>query len=47
VDYKDGHWWDEGGWVRWHVVRRVRWHVAGVRDRLATRKANRSRDIVG
>lgn len=45
-EVRDGRWWDEGGWFRWNVVRRVRWHAAGVRDRYGTWKVRRNSDVV-
>ncbi len=36
-------WRDE---VSWRVIRPLAWWIAGVRDRAATVRSNRSRDIV-
>lgn len=45
-EYREGHWWDAGAWWRRSLVSPLAWHVAGVRDRLTTWRANRGRDIV-
>ena len=34
------------GFLEWVVIRSVAWKVAGVRDTLATRRANKTRDII-
>lgn len=34
------------GFLEWVVIRPLAWKAAGVRDTLATRKANKGRDIV-
>lgn len=31
--------------VKWSILRPLAWKVAGARDQLATKKANRSRDV--
>lgn len=34
------------GWLEWKVLRPLAWKVAGVRDQVATTRANKSRDVV-
>lgn len=43
---EEGRWWDQGSWWRWRLVRPLAWHVAGVRDRVATVRARRRQDMI-
>ena len=43
--YTAGRWWDSGSWWR-RALAPMGWRLAGVRDRVSTIRANRSRDIV-
>lgn len=46
MSLEDGHWWDQGSWWRWRLVRPIGWRLAGARDRVAVLRARRRQNVI-